>query len=130
MLKVKKYWYHLLYADIISFFATGKCQKIRIINKNSYCWRRKSSYLLNNLRKLLNFRKDSAHDNIKTHKKVEFHPLYRKHIFGKTTGGPNWPLAFLGSRRALCSNWKKIQGQIIVFNKKAVVKICNSNSPP
>ena len=28
-----------------------------------------------------------AYDNIKSHKKGGFHPLPRKHIFGKTTGG-------------------------------------------
>ena len=33
--KVKKCWCHLLYGDVISFFATRKCQKIRKIDENS-----------------------------------------------------------------------------------------------
>ena len=28
MLKVRKYWHHLLYADVICFFVITKCQKI------------------------------------------------------------------------------------------------------
>ena len=33
-MKVKKCWYHLLYADVISFSITRKCQKIRKIDEN------------------------------------------------------------------------------------------------
>ena len=48
-----------------------------------------------NLTKLLNdlknfnevFRKDVPYDNTKIHKKPAFHPLFRRHIFRKTTGG-------------------------------------------
>ena len=44
--------------------------------------------LLNDLRNFKElFRKDVAYDKIKGHKKAGFHPLSRKHIFGKTTGG-------------------------------------------
>ena len=32
-------------------------------------------------------RKDESDDDIKSHKKSEFHPLSRRHIFGKTAGG-------------------------------------------
>ena len=31
----EKWWHHLLYANPISFFATGKYQKIPKINENS-----------------------------------------------------------------------------------------------
>ena len=49
---------------------------------------RESSYLLNNLRNFNEiFRKNVNYDNIKSHKKSEFHPLFRRYIFGKTTGG-------------------------------------------
>ena len=42
---------------------------------------RKSSYLPNDLRNFNEaFRKDVAYDNIKSHKKLEVHPLSRKHI--------------------------------------------------
>ena len=34
MLKVKKHWYHLLYADVISFFVTRQCQEIQKIDEN------------------------------------------------------------------------------------------------
>ena len=49
-MKEKKFCHHLLYADVISFFATRKCQKILESNKYSYYWRRKSSYILSDLR--------------------------------------------------------------------------------
>ena len=32
------------------------------------------------------FRKDVTYDNIKSHKKTGFHPLFSRYIFGKTTG--------------------------------------------
>ena len=35
------------------------------------------------------FKKDVAYDNIKSHKKSGFHPLYKNHIIGKSTGGSN-----------------------------------------
>ena len=31
------------------------------------------------------------YDNIKSHKKPGFHPLSKRCIFGKSTGGSNWP---------------------------------------
>ena len=33
------------------------------------------------------FTKDVTYDNIKSHKKAGFRPLFRSYIFGKTTGG-------------------------------------------
>ena len=45
-------------------------------------------YLLNDLRnfnKIL--RKDGTYDHIKRHKKPGFHPLFRRYIFRKATGG-------------------------------------------
>ena len=40
-----------------------------------------------------------TYDNIKIHKKAGFHALFRRYIFGKTTGGgSNWPPTFLGLR--------------------------------
>ena len=33
------------------------------------------------------FRKDAAFDNIKSQRKPGLHPLSRRYIFGKTTGG-------------------------------------------
>ena len=43
---------------------------------------RESSYLLNNSRNFNEtFRKNVTSDNIKSHKKSEFHPLFRRYIF-------------------------------------------------
>ena len=42
------------------------------------------------------FRKDVTYDNIKSYKKAGFHPLFRRYIFRKTTGGQIDPSAFLG----------------------------------
>ena len=48
---------------------------------------RNYSYLLNNLRNFNEIcRKDVNYDNIKSHKKPGFHPLFRRNIFRKTTG--------------------------------------------
>ena len=49
---------------------------------------------MNDLRNLLNdlknfneiFREDVTYNNIKSHKKTELHPLFRRYSFGKTTG--------------------------------------------
>ena len=32
------------------------------------------------------FRKDVTYDNIQSHKKTGFHPLFRRYIFGRATG--------------------------------------------
>ena len=49
-----------------------------------------SQYLLNDSRYFDKiFRKYVAYDNIKSSKKAWLHPLSRRHIFGKTTGGVN-----------------------------------------
>ena len=40
---------------------------------------------LTNLRNFNEFQ--LTYDNIKSHKKAGLHPLFRKHIFGKTTQG-------------------------------------------
>ena len=61
LLKGNKYWHHLLYAHVVSFCVTRECQKIGKIDKNSCYWRRKYSYLLNDLRNFNEtFRKDVA----------------------------------------------------------------------
>ena len=53
---------------------------------SSYCWG-KPSYLLNHLRNFNEiFKKGLTYDNIKSHKTPVFHPLFRRHVFGKTTG--------------------------------------------
>ena len=58
--RLKKCLCHLLHSEVISFFVTRECQKIRKINQNKWCnWRGKSSYLLNDLRNFKKiFRKD------------------------------------------------------------------------
>ena len=43
------------------------------------------------------FRKDVPYDNVKSHKKLGFHPLFRRYIFQKTTvEGQLTPPAILG----------------------------------
>ena len=57
---------------------------------NSKYWRRKSSYLLNDLRNFNDiFRIDVTYDNIKSRKKPGLHRLSRRYIFGN-------PLTFEG----------------------------------
>ena len=58
----------------------------------------KPLYLPNDLRNFnKTFRKDVTYDNIKSHKKTGFHPLYETCIFGKTTGIVQTdPLGFSG----------------------------------
>ena len=49
-----------------------------------------SSYFLKDLRNFNEiFRKDLTYDNIKSHKKLAFNPLFRRYIFRKTTGELN-----------------------------------------
>ena len=67
------------------FFLGGGSMKI---DENSLYCRKNSSYLLNHLRNFNEiFRKDVNFDNIKSHKKTGFHPLFRRYIFRKTTVG-------------------------------------------
>ena len=78
----------LLYVDIISLFVSRKYQRIRKDDGNSKHWRRKSQYLLNDLRNFQKtIKKDVTYDNIKSHKKSRLRLLSRKYIFGKTSGG-------------------------------------------
>ena len=63
------------------------------IDENSEYRQRNSSYLLNDLRNFNEIcRKDVPYDNIKSHKKPGFPPVFRRYIFRKTTGeGVKWP---------------------------------------
>ena len=65
----------MLYAEVISFFVTRKCQKIQ-----------KSSDLLNDLRNFKEFfRRFLTYNNIKSDKKPRLHHLSRRYIVGKMT---------------------------------------------
>ena len=56
--------------DVISIFVTRKCQKIQIVDENSWQWRGKSWYLLNDLKNFNEiFRKDVTYDNVKMSQK-------------------------------------------------------------
>ena len=67
--------------DVISFFATRKCQKSEKPMKIDNI---EGAYLLNNLRNFNDiFRKDVAYDNIKSDKKLAFSPLSREVTFLK-----------------------------------------------
>ena len=58
------------------------------IDENSWYLQRNSSYRLNDSRNFREiFGKDVPYDNIKSHKKAGFHPLFGRYIFRKTTGG-------------------------------------------
>ena len=86
MLKVKR----LLTSSVISWCQLFLCnkemskiQEIMKITENSWYSQIKSSYLMNNLK---NFNLKLFH--------AKFHPLFRRCIFGKTTGPQeesNWP---------------------------------------
>ena len=89
-----------IYADVISFFVTKKCQKIRKIDENSY-WR--------------------------SHKKAELHPLFRIYVFGKTTGGPPPPQPFKGwGFLSLLTEWKisKKKGRNEKLCYRAFIGLC------
>ena len=85
-------------ADIISYKLVPLVFYNKESSKNPKTWwqlmkianidtERESSYLLNNSRNFNEtFRKNVTYDNIKSHKKSEFHPLFRRYIFEKTTG--------------------------------------------
>ena len=48
------------------------------------------------------FRKDVTYDNIQSHKKAGFHPLFRRYIFGKTAEvGQIDPPAVLGLKHCV-----------------------------
>ena len=57
-----------------------------------------------------------------------FHPLFRRHIFGKTTGGLklNYPQAFL--RLKLQNTHQKIPALDSLFNKPATLLKRESNT--
>ena len=59
---------------MISFCVTRKCQKSKKKKKND----------LKNFNKI--FRKNVTYDNIESHKKTEFHSLFRRYIFRTNTG--------------------------------------------
>ena len=62
--------------------------------EKKYYWRRKSSYLPNDLKNFSNiFRKDMSYDNIQNHKKSGLHNLYKNDIFQKPQWGQNDPVA-------------------------------------
>ena len=88
----KVYW-KWKYADIICYKLTllvfllqGNVKKSKKSMKTANIDRKKSSWLLNELR-IFNqiFRKGVTYDNIKNHKKPVFNPLFRRYIFRKTT---------------------------------------------
>ena len=47
------------------------------------------------------FRKDVTYDNIKSHQKTGFLPPFKRCIFGKTTGGTNWPPSLVSVKSSL-----------------------------
>ena len=49
-----------------------------------------------------------AYDNIKSHKKTEFHLLSRKHIFEKTTGGDKLTSSFFRVKQHVVSNFQDL----------------------
>ena len=96
---MKKWWDHVLDANVIRFFVTRKCQMLqqlmKIVNidrENLHIfWR--TWGILNEM-----FRTSVTFGNTKSHKKAELHPLSRRYIFGKTTGGVKLiPQHFIGS---------------------------------
>ena len=73
------YWRHYLLFN-------KEVSKNQNIDENNYHWRRKSSYLQNDLRNFIDvFRKDVNYDNIKSYKKPGLHRLSRRYIWEKTT---------------------------------------------
>ena len=81
-------WYKLTLLVSLYQGNVKKSIKLMKIDENRKYWQRNSSKLLNDLKNFNEvFRKDVTYDNTKIHKKPAFHPLFRRHIFRKTTGG-------------------------------------------
>ena len=91
------------------------------------------------------FREAVPYDNIKSHKKSEFHPLFRRYIFQKTTGGdqikltpsPRPPIPAVLGLKKICKNYSKfvrLPGKIISFNHsasncmKSLLMICSKSA--
>ena len=101
MLKVNKYWHHLLQPHIISFSQGNAKQSKKLIkiDETSYFCQRNSAYLLNDLWNFNEiFRTDVAYDNIKSHKKQESTIVLADTSLKKPQEGSNCPPAFLGLR--------------------------------
>ena len=114
--KYKKCWHYLFYADVISFFVTRKSQQIGKIDANRWKWlilTEKVFIFLNDTRNSNEvFKKDVTYDNIKSHKKSWFYPLFRRYIFRKAKGKirgrgqvENWLQAILGLICIAFSAW-------------------------
>ena len=94
----------MLYADVISFSASRKCQNFQTIIENS-------EVLLNDFWNFSEiFRKDVAYDNIKINKKEGLQHLYRKPNFEKPTkkgerGEIEPPATFLGLTDSHKMHW-------------------------
>ena len=77
----------LIRLSLLRVVFSGSCRFGPIPCMRNSCMRN-SSYLLNDLRHFSEtFRKDVTYDNIKSHKKTGFHPLFRRYIFRKSTWG-------------------------------------------
>ena len=76
----------LLYAYVLSFFATRKCQKNQNIDQNSYT-NEENLHVFQTSRgiSMTFLGKMYSYDDIKSHKKSVLYPVSRKCCFGKTT---------------------------------------------
>ena len=82
-LKVKKCIHHLLYADVINFFVTRKCQKTRKIDENVNIEQENLHIFQTTWGTSMKF-SGKTWLNIKIHEKTRLHPLSRKYKFGKS----------------------------------------------
>ena len=113
---------HLFCVDIIRFSVTRKCQKIRKIDENSKYWRKKSSYLLNDVRNFDEIlRKGKTWKIIKITKKTGLHTLSRNYQRVCQINRPTPPLlppVYLGWRdRISCT----------LIGKGYQVNVCAAN---
>ena len=126
LLEDKKCWNYLLYGDVISLFAKGKCQKIQKKKKEIRYYRQiKSFYLSNNLR-IFNeiFRKNLPYDNIdniKSHNKQGFTPPLKDTILEKPKrwdgrGWSNWPLTLFRINSFNISSVYIDQAQVLFYS--------------
>ena len=96
MLKVKKCWHHLLWADVISFFVTRWCQKIQKIDEN---WWKLANFDREFLHILWTTRGNSMKFSGKMYLKIilkltknqGFTLSLEDKFFEKPQGGSNWP---------------------------------------
>ena len=84
-LKLKNWWHHLLYADVIKFLPIRKSGKVTKIAKTGE--EHFHIFLITSWISMNFSEKNITYNNIKSHKKPVLYLSSKKHNFGKSTRG-------------------------------------------